>query len=188
MKRSGARALRLAAKRSGARPHHVAAAPGFTLIEAALGSLIVGTLFVAALHTVAASRTTHASQAARAQALLLAQSLMDEVLAQPYEDPDQTPVFGKEPGESAQFRVALDDIDDYRDYSVKPPRDIHGNAIASERFRHSCDVKRVKPSNLSGNESSDTGIKRITVTVAHADRVLVELTAYRTPADPWVTP
>ncbi len=163
-------------------------ARGFTLIEAALGSLIVGSLFVAALHTVAASRTTAASQAARGEAILLAQSLMEEVLAHPYTDPNQAPTFGRETGESGSNRAAFDDLDDFNGWTSSPPAAPDGTAVASARFRRSCEVKQVNPSNLSGSSSTDTGVRRVRVTVTHADRVLAELTAYRTPANPWGAP
>jgi hypothetical protein len=68
---------------------------------------VVSSATVGQQHLMAAD---HAMAASR-----LARDLLEEISARPFQDPDQTPVFGKEAGEAT--RAAFDDCDDYNGYA-----------------------------------------------------------------------
>ena len=99
---------------------------GFTLIEAAICSVIVGLMLAAALNAAGAARSRQQHNTDRQTALVLAQSLMDEILDRAYEDADTPLLLGPELGEDQQRRETLDDVDDYERLSENPPRETDG--------------------------------------------------------------
>lgn len=142
----------------------------FTMVEAVLSTIIVAVMFVAALNTVSASRWTQyrASQISRGQ--LLARLLSTEILRQSYEDPDGTPVFGRETNESASPRTSWDDVDDYEGLSETPPVARDGTAVAnSTGWKWTVKVEWVDPADPSVVKTAESSAKRITVTVSYKD-------------------
>ena len=80
--------------------------------------MIVGVMLVAALSVAGTARRGERFVADSTQGQLLAMDLMNEILLNPYEDTNDTPVFGREPSEPpGQGRSAFDDIDDYDGWS-----------------------------------------------------------------------
>jgi len=156
-----------------------------SLVEAAVSIVIVGVMFVVAMRTLAASRTNQFTNAQRCRGLLLARDLMAEILRQPYEDPNQLPVFGHEPGEATNTRADCDDVDDYDGYSGSPPQYRDGTPIPStDGYERTATVGWVDPSNLGTVLVTETGIKRIRVTVSSSCLHLATLWAIRTSALP----
>lgn len=160
------------------RPHHDPPR-GFTLVETALATVLVGGLFVVALNMVGASRVTQSRFAERDQAMLLAEDLLQEVLAMPYEDPDGGIAFGIESGETLSLRASLDDADDYHGTTESPPTDADGNAIpGAENFTRTVQVHWVQPSDPKTVAASETGLKRVVVAVRKSGRAAVTLRGY----------
>ena len=62
--------------------------PGFSLLEAALSSVLVGVLLVAAMRTVAASAVSQRLASEQAVAQALAEGLLAEILPAAYREPD----------------------------------------------------------------------------------------------------
>jgi hypothetical protein len=93
-----------------------------SLIEVVASTMIVGLMTVAALNSLGAATRTSDSIGNRAVAQGLADDLVSEILQLPYGDPDQTPDFGLENGETTGSRYAFDDADDYNGWSEQPPR------------------------------------------------------------------
>jgi len=154
---------------------------GFTLVEAVLSLVIVSVMLVAVLSTVGASRLSQyiTSQYSRGQ--LLAESLMAEILRQDYLDPNDTPVFGCETGESTSTRVDFDDVDDYNGWSSSPPVQKDGTQIAGlSGWQRSVTVEWLNPDDPGEVKASETGAKRITVTVSCDNKQVGSLTAIRT--------
>ncbi len=88
------------------------------------------------------NETHHAR--ARLSASLLAVDLREEILSKPARDPDQPPVFGREPGEYGNVRMYLDDRDDYGDLEDNPVTDLRGNQIPGmEKFSRKVSIRRV---------------------------------------------
>jgi MSHA pilin protein MshD len=155
---------------------------GFSLVEAALSTVIVGVMMVAALQAAAAARAHAQRGADRGRAALLARDLMAEILQQHYEDPAYPRgSFGRSAGESATGNRSLfDDVDDYDGWTESPPRDRNGNVIGdAPDWRRSVTVRWVSRSDLSTVSASDTRLKRIEVTVSRSGLVLARLTALR---------
>ena len=106
-----------------------AARRGFTMAEAAVAMVIVSVLLVAALRATSASALTQYKTAEKATGLALAQGLMSDIIALPYQEPSGTPNFGLETGESATNRANYDDVDDYNGWNQSPPQDKSGTVI-----------------------------------------------------------
>lgn len=153
----------------------------FSLVETAIATVLVGGLFVVAMNTLGASRISQSRYAERDQALLLAEDLLNEVLAQAYEDPDGGVVFGIEVGEVLSLRAGLDDADDYDGYSESPPVDDNGNAVpGATGFTRSVQVHWVELDDPATISKSETGLKRVVVSVSKGGRATVSLRGYAT--------
>ncbi len=87
-------------------------ARGFTMVETIISVVIVATMFVAVLNSVAASRTTQYKMNEQRYGNLWARALMSEILAQDYEEPVDTVAFGLESPETSSSRADWDDVDE----------------------------------------------------------------------------
>jgi len=158
---------------------------GFSIVESVMATVVVATMFVAAMRAVGASRTALFLVAERARGMALADALMSEILAQPYGDPSYGSSLGPGSDELDGTRSAWDDVDDYNGWVGNPVQDKQGAAIDGfDGWTRSVTVAWVNPSNLEQTKNQETGVKRITVTVKHGDAVRAELTTIRTLA--WV--
>jgi hypothetical protein len=155
------------------------------MVEVVASSALIGLMLVAALSTVSASRMGTRKTADHSRGMLLAQQLLEEILAQSYEEPVDPPSFGRESGESAVSRAAFDDVDDYHGWSASPPQYKDGTvAVDLSGWQRSVIVERVKPTDLSQVVFVESGAKRITVRVARDDVDVGSLLAIRTAAGP----
>jgi type II secretory pathway pseudopilin PulG len=160
-------------------------ARAFTLVEATLSVLIVAVMLVAALSTLGATGLLRRQTEQVAAGPLLAQELMNEILSKAYEEPVDSPQFGREEGESGGHREAWDDVDDYDGWSASPPEWPDDTPqVAFAGWERSVSVAWVDPAAPDQVHSSPTGVKRITVTVRRDGRMLGSLTALRTAAWP----
>src|SRR6476659_11016996 len=139
---------------------------GLTLIEVVAATMIVGLMAVAALNALAAATKSSNSIGNRAVAAGLADELMAEILMQSYSDPDGSPVFGHESGESTTIRSAFDDVDDYDGWNASPPQYRDGTVIPDRtNWRQRVAVTYVVPTNPTQTSASDQGAKRIRVSI-----------------------
>ena len=176
-----------------------AARRGLTLVEAALSTVLVGTMLVVALNTVGASRLGQVKTADQRQGNLLAQALMSEILQQDYLEPDAggtdifvlekagltliktPPALGPDTGETDGTRSAFDDVDDYNAWSASPPEDKQGTPLSNlDGWARSVVVETMNPALPTQPLGTDRGIKRITVTVTRNSVPAAELVAIRT--------
>jgi MSHA pilin protein MshD len=103
---------------------------------------------------------------AMADTLLYVQELMEEIVSKDFEDPDQTPVFGPETGETS--RSDYDDVDDFDDYSDNP----------APGYDRSVNVDYVELiSSTWQSAASSTDFKRVTVTVGRDDNLISEVSS-----------
>jgi MSHA pilin protein MshD len=145
-------------------------AGAFTIVEAVMATIIVGVMFVAALNTVGAARLTQYRASLVERGQLLARLLTAEIVRQSYEDPDGTPVFGRETNESAAPRTTWDDVDDYDGLSETPPVARDGTALTNfAGWKWTVKVQWVDPADPSVTKAAESGAKRITVTVTYQD-------------------
>jgi len=157
--------------------------PGISMVEATISIVIVGTMVVAGLSAVGASARVQQRMTDSGRGFMLAQQLMSEIMQQSYEEPVDTRAFGRELTEGAASRANYDDVDDYYDWSASPPENKDGTAISGlDDWSRSVVVEWVSAGDLSLVSGSDTGVKRITVTVEHNDVPAAQLVAVRTGA------
>jgi len=102
---------------------------GFTLIEVAVATAIVGVGVVAMMTSLAANtRTNHAGQSLT-HAVFLAQEIREWTLKLPFSDPDPGDA-GNPPGpDGSDPQDFVDDLDDLMDVTYSPSRDGLGNTI-----------------------------------------------------------
>jgi len=154
---------------------------GFTLVEAVVSMLIVGTMLAAAMSTVGASRYTQYKTFRDNRGRLLAELLMAEILRQEYQEPDGTVMFGREKGEPGITRGSFDDVDDYHDWSSSPPAHKDGTTIpAMDGWQRSVTIEWIDPMNVAQAQDSETNAKRITVTATHDNIPVATLVAIKT--------
>jgi prepilin-type N-terminal cleavage/methylation domain-containing protein len=157
---------------------------GLTLIEVVASTMIVGLMAVAALNALGAATKSANSIGNRAVAAGMADELMSEILMQSYSDPDGSPVFGHESGESTNVRSAFDDVDDYDGWNASPPQYRDGTVIPDRtNWRQRVTVTYVSPTNLITTSGSDQGVKRIRVQIEYQSVVLADQYAIRTDTD-----
>lgn len=107
--------------RSVARP----SARAFTLVEAVVSTIVVGTMFAAAVAAVGAAARDRRVQAEMRTGPALAQMLMSEILSRRFQDPDGSTTIGRDAGEDSS-RTTWDDVDDYNGLDQSPPADRSG--------------------------------------------------------------
>lgn len=156
---------------------------GLSLAEVVISTLLVGLVMVTALSSVAGASRSWIAGAQQADGQALARALLTEIIAMPFEDPNQTPVFGLESGESGASRAALDDVDDYKDWTDTPPKDKAGTALTGySGWSRTCDVIRTDRTTYADMADNATGINdlaRIRVTVTSPAGKTTTLDAYR---------
>src|SRR3954453_13950823 len=157
---------------------------GLTLIEVVASTMIVSLMAVAALNALAAATKSSNSIGNRAVAAGLADELMSEIMMQSYSDPDGSPVFGHESGESTSVRSAFDDVDDYNGWSASPPQYRDGTTIPDRtNWRQRVAVTYVVPTTPTTTSATDQGAKRIRVSIEYQGVTLADQYAVRTDKD-----
>lgn len=160
---------------------------GLTLIEVIISTMLTGVVMLAALNSLGAASRASLSSSQRAQATALASDLMNEVMGQAYLDPDGSPTFGPETGESTATRADFDDIDDYAGWNASPPQDIAGNdSPMGSDWRREVAVVHANPDDTRTalDDTDDQGVKRIKITIKHKGDAVIKLFSAATPAWP----
>jgi len=161
---------------------------GFTLVESLISVVVVGVMLVAALSTVAVASRAEYQSSERRKGLALAQMLMAEILQQAYGDPAYPPgSWGLGEDEKTGDRSRFDDVDDYDRWEAEPPQNKDGSVIGWARdYAQAVSVAWADPNAPAVLRGSETGLKRIQVTIRHAGRTVARLTGYRSWA--WANP
>jgi hypothetical protein len=153
---------------------------GSAITEVLISSILVGVLVVAALNSVGMVFRTRRFNADRLTGPGLARDVISEILAMPYEDP-QNPggAIGVDAGESASTRTTFDDVDDYHNWSTANAGAANGTARSGYTgWAHQATVTWAE--RVTGTVwASDTGLKRITVTVTSPSGTVTQLHAFR---------
>ncbi len=138
-----------------------------TLVETVVATAVLALVMVAALNTIGATARSRLSNRDRSHAMLLAQDLLAEIAELPYTDPESPGgAIGVESGEGTTDRADFDDIDDYHNWTADPAESKDGTALSGAgRFARRVVVTWCNPSSPSGSVGSETGLKRIEVTV-----------------------
>lgn len=101
---------------------------GFTLPEVLLASAILTFTVAALAQSIVAGQMQTYAALHDARAISLAESLLDEVLALPYDDPDGASTAGPEAGEVV--RADFDNLDDYHGYTQTPTTIVDPTGVA----------------------------------------------------------
>ena len=152
------------------------------MVEVALSMVIVSVILLTAMNMVGAAGVSKRSMTDRTTGMLLAEQLMAEILEQAYEEPDDPPgSFGMEGFESVtKDRSYFDDVDDYDRWSSSPPESKDGTVIPGYLgWGRRVDVAWVDPIDIGQILLSDTGVKRVRVTVTRNAIKVAELQAIR---------
>lgn len=154
---------------------------GFSQIEVAVSSVIVGTLMVASLTVIAASRRSQVFESNRVRGLAIANAMMSEIAQMPLRDPSCDCGFGLEAGESTATRLNHDDVDDYRGWVDSPAKSKSGLALTGySDLSRKIEVDHVATADWRTTSSSYTGVYRLTVIVLSGTKEVCRLVGYRT--------
>ena len=161
--------------------HNNASRAGISLVEVAVSILIVGLLLVTSLQALGHVTKGKNETADVVRAQHLCRQMLAEVLATAYEEPVDTPVFGREAAETALKRDKYDDVDDFNGRHVGPPSDelrfvLPGFSGAWSRQVTVDLVTAADPSVVAG---SDEGVKRVKITIWKSGSILAEMVALR---------
>lgn len=147
---------------------------GFTLIELVIFIVIVGIGVAGILSVFTTSIKNSADPMVRKQALAIAESLLEEVVAKEFKDPD-----GGASGVSSctlgagSNRTVWKDVCQYNGYSSTGIKDAQGNSVASLSGYNVTSVAVTSPT-LSG-----VTFKQVDVTVTDTQNNTIKLTGYR---------
>lgn len=157
---------------------------GLSFVEVVISTMVVGLILVASLKTVGAVLRQRTSLADDQRAYLLGEQLMSEILENEYLEPDTTPGFGTETGESSSDRTNYDDVDDFHGWNAAPPTHRDGSAISGlADWKREVVVEWVDPDDPKTAVGADQGVKRITVGVRKSGKLLATLQSLQTDHD-----
>lgn len=151
---------------------------GLTLTECMLALVILPLAVTAIAYAITAGQTQSAEALRQERAAMLAEALMEEILAKPYDDPGGVNNLGPESGETT--RTLFDNMDDYNGYTEAPGalKDATGALYPSDfqRFGRSvtCSYTSIT---LSGLGSTTNGLS-ITVKVTDRGTDVITLTRF----------
>jgi MSHA pilin protein MshD len=159
---------------------------GLTLIESVVAVVLVSTLVVSALRVTASIARTRLVQKDRSAGMTLARDLMSEIMQRNYVDPDGSNSLGPDSGET---RATYDDVDDYDGLNQSPPQDINGAAIAGYTgWTRTAKVAYIDQTTVDSILGSDSGLKRITVSVTSPTGIVTTLRGLRTSSSAYDRP
>jgi len=159
-------------------------AKGITLIECAGASIILGLMITAGLRAAAGAGAAQAISARTLSGTLLAEGLLNEITQLPYADPSGSAIFGIDAGEVAGNKSTFDDIDDFDNWSESPPKSPENTTLPNmTKWSRSVRIYRALTSSPESNSATETGLKRIEVTVSYSGKIVCLLKALRA-ADP----
>ena len=157
---------------------------GFSVIEVAMSSLLVGAVLVASMQVTGQALMVQRDRAHMATAAFLAEGMLSEILLLPYMEPGQTSSpIGRGSGELVNDRSTYDDVDDYHNYTETPPKSLENVVLPGfAGWQRSVVVQWVNPNNLNQTQGSESGVKRVTVQVRRNGQLLATAIGIRSNA------
>ncbi|MEO6436739.1 MAG: prepilin-type N-terminal cleavage/methylation domain-containing protein [Tepidisphaeraceae bacterium] len=139
---------------------------GFTLIEAAIVTVIVGIGTVGLLELLASGTMSNAESSELTTALNLANDVREMSRSLAFADPTTPTTWGAESGESSA--ATYDDLDDLDGVSFNPPIDARRQSLSNyTRWTQSVTVQTVQPNQLTTVASDGSQpVNRVTVAVS----------------------
>ena len=148
------------------------------MAETVLSTVLVGFVLVGTLQIVgpiAQSTTVHADRLVAAN---LANELSEQVATKFYTDPDIDDIdaIGIDASEQAKVRADFDDVDDFHGWAASPPQLSNGDVLSNlSGWSRSVEVNHVLLADAATISKTNTGLKRITVTVTHHGTTLARV-------------
>jgi MSHA pilin protein MshD len=151
---------------------------GLTLLEVVVATLITGVMLVVSLDAIGAVFQSNLANADRLTGPGLAHELMAEIMSLPYVDPSfDSGAIGSGPTETT--RADFNDVDDYDDMNTLGIRTKSGTSVAGYTdWRQQVNVEFVEIA-TGLTWATDTGLKRITVTITSPEGDVTQLVGYR---------
>lgn len=140
---------------------------GFTLIEAAIATVVVGMGIVALLHAMGAGTRVNHEGSSVTQAVFLGQEIREWTMQLPFSDLDPGDA-GNPPGsDGSDSQVFVDDLDDLMNVTYSPPRDGQGYVIdGMDGWYQTISIEWKDPANLTLTvPAGSTDTVSVTVTV-----------------------
>lgn len=154
---------------------HFARRRGISLVETVVALVVLSGAMVATLNSVAGARASQVMVGQRAKASLLAESMLQEVLAQPYAEPGTTTI-GPDTGESSKtLRDPFDDVDDYHGWGGAASTPDGTLLPGYEDYEVLIQVSWVRPGELNYVENDDKGVKRVVIRIYWKRREVIVL-------------
>lgn len=147
---------------------------GFTLIEAALVTVIIGVGVMGMLQLLAVGSISNANGAEQTTGLNLAKSIRELSLGLAFADPLTPTHWGPESGETL---ASYDDLDDLDGASFSPPISaLRTTAVADNAWSQSVTVQTVDPDLLTASvPKGSQPAARVTVTVSHHGQAVCDV-------------
>lgn len=128
--------------------------------------LIASVMIVAAVNSIGVFSQANTVQKDQYRGSALARRLMTEIEQALYVDPASAGVLGPEAGETTGTRSAFNDVDDYTGWTETPPQNKDGTVIPGYTgWKRSVTVVWVDPNDPSSVQATESGMKRVTVSV-----------------------
>jgi len=153
------------------------AAGGFTLLESLLAATVLAMVICAVTVPFTTGVLNEQVNARRTLAVNLAEEMMEEILAKPYEDPQGASQVGPEPGENRRSR--FDNIDDYNGYteSAGEITDVSGEVVTDPAARNLSRHVTAGYVYVAGQDTDeDASFIRVVVQVRYKDQPIATLT------------
>mgnify|MGYP001793633638 CR=1 FL=1 len=149
---------------------------GFSIIEATLAVVLVGSALVAALNVAAAASRTTATSSDRRQAMQLAHMLMDEIMATPASGSSTTN------GSTGTRKQTFTHVTDYDGFAESPPRTADGEVCGPTSWKWRAEVSSRSAESMRGR-MLDLKMYHVWVRVTMGDGNEVVLSSLRASTD-----
>jgi hypothetical protein len=159
----------------------ISARLGFSLLEVAISSLLVGVVMVGSMRVLGQSIQSQRLASERMQGQYLAEGLLSESLQLAYMQPGaESSSIGRESGENPRIRSTFNDVDDFDGYNATPPLNVDGSTMNGlNGWRRVVRVRWVDPNNIAQTRTVETQLKRIQVDVFFHDRLVATATGLK---------
>jgi prepilin-type N-terminal cleavage/methylation domain-containing protein len=154
---------------------------GFSLVEVAVATALVGGILVAALDCVGAVVSARHKTADGAAGALRAQQLAAEILSLPVLDPDDGALtLGPDSGEDDGTRSLFDNLGDYCDWRAIPQNRAGNKVSGMETFMETVSITTLPIRTHGPDLSSSAVLLEVTVEVVGRGRTLGRVVFVRT--------
>lgn len=146
---------------------------GFTLVEAALAMVIVGTGVMALLQLLAAGTMTNASGTTLTTAVNLANNIHEITIGMPFQKPGNPGSLAKDSGGPTAYTYLWDMNGD----TYSPPLDVRRNPITTySTWSQKVTINTVDPTNVTAARPNDPTVAtaRVTVVITHNSQTVYQ--------------